>query len=107
MAEENSESTITTPLGSVSVKGKRMAEIISVICLCLLFLLGYILWEHKEDSKGMKDAFANGFTEMAKAQREQNQIQREQLCLLAMPETKREREFLNEGSFCKRLARER
>lgn len=107
MEESRSEAAVQTPMGSFSFKGKLMAELIAVACLVLLFLLGYIMWEHKEDAKGMKDAFATGFRDMASAQREQNAIQREQLCLLSLPEAKREREFLNDGSFCKRLSRER
>lgn len=31
----SSESTITTPLGSVAWKGKRMSEFIAILCLCL------------------------------------------------------------------------
>lgn len=110
MAEQTndfSEGGITTPLGSLNFKGKRMAEFIALATICLMFLFGYVLWEHKEDAKGMKDAFASGFKDMASAQREQNAIQREQLCLLSLPESRRQQEFLNDSSFCKRLSRER
>lgn len=105
--EDVSEGGITTPIGSVSFKGKRIAEFIAILCLAALILIGYALWEHKEDAKGMKDAFSTGFKEMASAQREQNSIQREQLCLLSLPESRRQQEFLNDSSFCKRLSRER
>jgi hypothetical protein len=105
--EDVAEGGITTPIGSVNFKGKRMAEFIAIFCLASLMLLGYVMWEHKEDAKGMKDAFKDGFREMASAQREQNAIQREQLCLLSLPESRRQQEFLNDSSFCKRLSRER
>lgn len=107
MANEVSEGGITTPLGSFNFKGKRMAEFIAVLAIFGVFLLGYVTWEHKEDAKGMKDAFVVGFKDMASAQREQNAIQREQLCLLSLPEHRRQQEFLNDTSFCKRLSRER
>lgn len=105
--EETSEAGITTPLGSLNFKGKRMAEFIAIFSIFGVFFLGYVLWEHKEDAKGMKDAFILGFKDMASAQREQNAIQREQLCLLSLPESRRQQEFLNDSSFCKRLSRER
>jgi len=104
---EQTEGSVTTPIGSFTFKGKQIAEFIAVLSLLLLFLLGYIMWEHKEDAKGMKEAFREGFKDMAIAQREQNAIQREQLCLLSLPESKRQQEFMSDGSFCKRLSRER
>ena len=107
MAEDMSEGGITTPVGSVNFKGKNIAEFIALLCLALLFLLSYVLWEHKEDAKGLRDSFVTGFKEMSTAQREQNQIMREQVCLLSLPTEKREREFMSETSFCKRLSRER
>lgn len=107
MSDETTESAITTPIGSLSFKGKRMAEFIAILCLCLLILLGYVQYQQKEDLKDMNASFTAGFKEMAAGQREQNSILREQLCLLALPPEKREREFLSEQSFCKRLSRER
>lgn len=104
--EDKTELGIKTGIGSVSYKGKRMAEFIAVVCLILLFLLAYVLWEHKEDAKSMRDSFATGFREMTSAMREQNRISREQVCLLSLSPEKREREFMSDGSFCKRLARE-
>jgi hypothetical protein len=104
---EASEGQITTPLGSLTYKGKRMAEFISILSMCGLVLLGYILWQHKEDAKGMQSIFAQGFKEMHQAQTEQNRILREQVCLLSLPEQKREREFLTDNSLCKRISRER
>jgi hypothetical protein len=99
---EASEGQITTPLGSLTYKGKRMAEFISILSMC-----GLVLWQHKEDAKGMQSIFAQGFKEMHQAQTEQNRILREQVCLLSLPEQKREREFLTDNSLCKRISRER
>lgn len=97
--DERTELELNTGIGGVSYKGKRMAEVIAVICLTLLSVLTYILWEHKDDTKSI-------FRELTVTSREQNRILREQLCLLSLPPEKREREFMSDGSFCKRLARE-
>lgn len=102
----------------MTFKGKNIAEFIAILSLLLLFMLGYVVYEHKEDSKQTQAAFVGGLKEIAVAQRESNVIAREsqrenniiareQLCLLAMPQEKRERELAFESSFCKRLARDR
>lgn len=107
MPDEMSEGGITTPVGSVNFKGKNIAEFIAILCLALLFLTGYVLYEHKEDANRMQIAFVSGFKDMALAQRENNSIAREQLCLLALPQEKRERELMSANGFCKRLSRDR
>ena len=102
-----STGNITTPIGSLSFSGKRIAEFISILSMAVLFLMAYVLYEHKEDAKSLQASFTSGFKEMSGAQREQNQILREQVCLLSLAPEKREREFMSESSFCKRLSRER
>ena len=93
MNEDMSESRINTPLGSFSFKGKRMAEFIAILSLCLLFLLGYIVWEHKTDTKGQGTELAKVFREMVIAQRELN-------CLISVKQEERE----NKAELCRRLA---
>ena len=101
MAEENTEGTITTPLGSVNLKGKKTAELIAIICLALLFLLSYVLWEHKTDEKESKKEFVGAFKELTAATRENVQAQRVMNCLLATDQKDREAKL----STCERLAR--
>lgn len=107
MSDDTQEAGITSPIGSVSFKGKKTAEFIAVICLCLLFLLAYVLYEHKLDAKAENMNLTSVIKELAVAQREGNQILREQVCLLSLSQEKREREFASENGLCKRLARER
>lgn len=104
---ETTEGALTTPLGSVSFKGKKTSEFIAILSLLVLFLIGYAMWEQREDSRIMNLTFASGFKDISKSQREQNQILREQVCLLSLPEAKREREFMSDNSLCKRISRER
>lgn len=108
MSEGNgseSSSTITTPLGSVAFKGKRMAEFIAVLSLCLLFLMGYVLWEHKAEAKEDARSLASVIGKMTEAQTSMVQAQREQNCLLSLPPEKREREYFSTNSFCKQISR--
>lgn len=107
MAEERAEGSITTPVGSVNFKGKNIAEFVAILCLALLFLMGYVIHEHKEDAKQAQVQFVTAINGMTSAQRENNIIAREQLCLLALGPDERKREFMSETGFCKRLSRER
>lgn len=100
MAEENGngEGSIQTPIGSMSFKGKRTAEFIAILSLCLLFLMGYVLWEHKKDTKDLRVELLASVKELVAAQRETT-------CLLALPQEKREAEFTSTNGICKRLSR--
>lgn len=105
MSDNGSESTISTPVGSVSFKGKRMSEFIAILCLCLLFLLSYVLWEHKAEAKTDSTNLAEVIKGMTVAQQSMVQAQREQNCLLSLPPEKREREYFSPNSFCKQISR--
>ncbi len=107
MSDETQETAISTPLGSLSTKGKKTSEFIAILCLCLLFLMAYVLYEHKLDAKADNISLSAVVKDLALAQREGNQILREQVCLLSLSQEKREREFATENSLCKRLSRER
>ena len=102
-ADNNSdgEVQITTPIGSLSSKGKRTAEFIAILSLCLLFLLAYVLWEHKTDAKAIGIDLRDAIKEMTTAQHENTAAQRELNCLIAIPQEQREKQ----AEFCKRIAR--
>lgn len=106
MSEETeSGGEIKTPVGSVSFRGKRTAEFIAILSLCLLFLLGYVLWEHKADARDTGVSLRDAIKAMAEAQREGTVAQREMNCLISLPQDKREAEFYSPNSLCKRMAR--
>lgn len=101
MPEENnerSEGGIKTPFGELTFKGKRIAEFIALISLTLLFLLAYILYEHKGDTKTSESSLAAAIKEQAAAQRLMS-------CLISLPQDQRKREFASESSFCRQLSR--
>ena len=99
MSEETQEGSITTPLGSLSLKGKKTAELISILCLSLTFLLAYVLFEHKADAKDFQSDLKSVLKEMVQSQRDMVQAQREQNCLIALPQDRRD------ADFCKRITR--
>lgn len=94
MSEENTESSITTPLGGVSFKGKKTAEFIAIFSLSLMLLMAYILWEHKAEAKDNGGQLVAALREMATSQRVTN-------CLMATPQEQRPGRLAE----CERMAR--
>ena len=96
MSEENgtTSSEIKTPLGSISFSGKRVAEFIAILSLCLLFVVAYVLWEHKMDAKSGQGDVRDVLRELVLGIRENN-------CLTTFKEEAREAK----AEFCKRQAR--
>jgi hypothetical protein len=118
MSESNGESRaeIKTALGSLSVGGKRMSELIAVFCLCLLFLLAYVLWDHKDATtkdndklqvvlEKMAETQTRAIDRMTEAQGDMVRAQREQNCLMSLPAERREKEYFSPTSFCKQISR--
>lgn len=123
---QTGELDVTGPGGiGFRSKGYRLMD---VVCLVALLLSGYIalmIYNHAADAKdtsktvaevlkdsnkeiaqALKEAqaqTAEAIRQMAEQQRRQNEIGREQTCLLTLPPDRR----TNAGEFCKRLSRER
>lgn len=118
MAEDtnNTEGAVTTPLGSVSFKGKRTAEFITILSLLLLAVLATLYWTHIQATDQQNASHVEAVRELTKSLREQSQSmtaalqeqtksQRLTACLISLPQERREREFSSESSFCQRLSR--
>lgn len=104
---DSTEAAISTPAGSFSIKGKKTAELIAFFCLAALLVLGYVMWEHKADTKETGLALRDAIKEMTEAQKESNGTMREWMCLSTLDPAKREREWLSPNSFCKQMSRVR
>lgn len=114
--EETTKATITTPLGTVSMNGKKTAEFISIMSLCGLLVVGYALWNHKAQAEeGFKATQAilkenqvsqrESFRELTNALKEQTRQQKYQTCILSIPVSEREREYQNPNGLCARLTK--
>src|SRR3990167_10702471 len=104
---DTSESSITTPIGSVSYRGKRMAEFITILSLLILAVLATLYWTHTKATDQQNASNVEAIKELSKALREQTQImaassneqvkaQRLTSCLISLPQDRREREFSSE-----------
>lgn len=98
--EENSSAQIQTPIGSVQFNGKKTAEFISILSLCALFVLAYVLWDHQTDSKANAQVVQHYLKQNVESQRMMN-------CLLSLPQEERYKEYRSPNSFCKSISQER
>jgi len=101
MTEERDEASITTPAGSVSVKGKHSALYLSAIGLFVSALVAYVLWEHKSDAKESNKLLRDAIDAMTDAQKEGVAAQREMNCLIIVPQELREKQ----ADICRRIVR--
>ena len=104
MPEENgsdSKAGITTPLGSLSFSGKRMAEFISVLLLCLMGVLSYAFWTHTKDTDSSTQALASAIKDLANTNVLQVREQRVMNCLLTIDQKDRQNQLSN----CERIAK--
>ena len=116
MADENTQSTITTPLGSVQFNGKKTAEFIAILSLGGLIFMGTILWQHKDEAKAAShdlreqlqrnsDSSAVQLEALKNALHEQARQTKLQTCILSYPQDQRQQQFDNPNSVCNRIAR--
>ena len=108
--DENEELSLSNPiLGSLSARGKKMAEIIAVISLCLTFTLTYVLWRHSEDARAQNTAITTAIqvqtVDMSKAIQAQASALRQLTCIMSLPERERKDAYAAPYSFCNQLAR--
>jgi len=104
-----------------------MAEFISILLALAVGIMGYIVWDHSQDSRQAAIEFRAFLSDMSKAnqqalqsvananrdavnqlvdaQRENVRVQREMNCLISLPQEERRKEFMGENSFCKRISR--
>ena len=102
MAEENGGVEISTPWGGV--KGKRTAEIITVILAIGVGVLAYAFYVHGQTSDANEKKLVDVLDRLTTAQEKNTRALREQTCIFAQPADKREREFMAPDGLCKRMS---
>jgi hypothetical protein len=115
MPEEHTESgSLEVGAGDkrISIRGIRVADWIGIFITICLTLVGFMLWDHKEDSKVAQAAFLSTIKEVSTAntialkeltvsQKEGTAAQKEQNCLLRFVQADRQAN----ADFCKQMGR--
>lgn len=91
---EGTEVSAETAIGTFKVSGQNVNTFATVATLILVALLCVLLWQHIGQSDKRDEGLSKAFLDMAQAQREQN-------CLISIPETQREAK----ADFCKRITK--
>ena len=96
------EVSVETAIGKFKARGSDiLVTVFGTIVVAGLTLLGYILWEHKDDGRQNSVHLVTAIKEMTVAQTEGVKAQRVMNCLLATPQDRREAAILT----CERIAR--
>ena len=93
-----SEVELDAKAGKIKVRG---SDVLTTFGIAIVCLVGYMVWEHKEDAKASQSLFVSAVKEMTVAQREGVQAQRVMNCLIATEQKDRESRLLT----CERIAR--
>lgn len=91
---EGTEVSAETAIGNFKLSGAGVNTIATFITLVLVALLCILLYQHIGQADKRDEGLSKAFQEMAQAQREQN-------CLISIPEAQREAK----ADFCKRITK--
>ena len=100
MAEvaQPSEVELDAKQGRIKVRG---SDVLTTLGIAIVILVGYMVWEHKEDSKVTQQTFVQAVREMTQSHQQGVKEQRVMNCLLATEQRDREARL----STCERIAR--
>ena len=98
MSDTTQEVELNAKSGFVKVRG---SDALTTLGIAIVVLVGYMVWEHKEDAKLTQSTFIMAVKEMTNAQKDSVQAQRVMNCLIALPQDRRE----NGIPTCERIAR--
>ena len=100
MEETNGSTEVDVKAGPVAfrAKSKYMAELVAAGSLMAMILLGYVLYQHDQQT-------VSAFKDIAATNKEIVSEMRMQTCLGALNEAERKAEYTSPFGFCKRMTR--
>lgn len=103
---ESDSVEVQTPVGKLRAFGATVICSLLGFGICVGMTLLWTTSERHEAATTQTMAnVAVSLNELAKAQRQQNEVIRKQTCLLSLPLDKREREFFADNGVCNALSR--
>lgn len=103
--EPSQDIEISNPvLGRLAAKGVRISDMIGLLTFVGVISVGSLAWMTL-DAVGQQFATAAKSTEAIGSSIRQNAVaQRLMACIISMPQERREQEFTQPNSFCRRMA---
>lgn len=90
---------LKTAFGTARYTGKRMSELIAILSLVSLVMVGMALWKHSAEASANSETLRQAFRDMTIVQEKMLEAQREQNCLIALPQDRRD------INVCRRIVR--
>ena len=104
--EHGQEIEISNPvLGRLAAKGVRTSDIIGLFTFCGVIGLAFIGWQTSEAIGLHKLETVQANSALVGALKEQAAAQRMMTCVISVPQDRREIEFVQPESFCKRMSK--
>lgn len=97
------EIAVETPLGKLAAKGIRISDIGMIIGVGAIAYLIAISLAHKADAKESWNQVTAALAEHSMAIRAQTRAQHLQTCIMSLPMERRQREFVDPNSSCRRM----
>jgi hypothetical protein len=94
MAERVEEAELEIAGQKIHLRSVALNTLVTIFIAVAVALIGYVLWTHVSQAEKRDAVMADAFKDMVQAQREQN-------CLISIPEKDREQK----ADFCKRVTR--
>ena len=98
------EVSVSTPFGRLAARGVRTSDIIGLLTFCLVCLVLYFVLRTHDSAAEQRTVTAQRYNELGQIMKAQVQAQRMMTCILSIPQDRREREFTQQGSFCKTMS---
>lgn len=95
--DEGIEVSADTPIGKLAAKGMRVSDFIALLTLVGVCSTSFFMYQ-------LSLTLANHEAISSSSQRQFATTIRLQTCILAMPQEKREQEYMSPNSFCRQMA---
>lgn len=114
-SEEQMDLGVETPFGKLAAKGFRISDLMTLCCLIVVvgnammtLQIAKTLDNHEIGSHTRATELANKSTDSTKeltaSIKESTKQQKKLVCLLSIPQEKREKEYMQPDSFCNQMA---
>jgi hypothetical protein len=109
MSDEDQQVEVTTPAGSLRVRG---TDLMSLVTIIFIVAMAAFIYSHVSDaesrekqSKAQNQQFITVLQDLSASQKDASKQQRLLTCIVSRPEVERKREFEAPNSFCQQMAK--
>lgn len=92
-------------IGKLKITGQTVLILLCLVSAAAAGFGVYLQFAREASARDRETSLVKALERLGEGQERMVQAQREQNCLIALPQARREREFTSENSLCKRLSR--